>query len=317
MTSSETKRRNTRASKQVPLPPCSLTERDLRILQAVGDCGALTAPHISRLLFPPAFIHGEPATHSNCQYRLKLLTAHGYLLRFEQPHLSTDGRKPYVYVLPKRGAQLVAAWRDDPDTALPRHREGDTKFSGHYLEHLIRTNDVRVAILAAVAKTDNRVQLVTWYDELTLRQTHSKDRLKVQGAAGRTTYQVLVPDAYCRLYTPAPDEHTYHLFLEIDRGGETGMSTTGSRRDYASKVRMHCRYYDSGAFANRYGGKGLRILTVTTTETRLQLLKQITEHVGGKTRFWFTTFAAINHEPILTAPIWHVATEQTLRPLLW
>src|SRR3712207_2628511 len=154
MTSFETRRSH---SKQASLPPLSLTERDKQLLAVVGECGALTAPQLSRCLFPPASINGIPATHSNCLHRLKLLTAHGYLVRFELPHLLREGRKPYVYLLAKKGAEFIASWHDDPDEQIPRFQRSDRTLSGRYLEHLLLTNDVRLAITAAVAQTNNRV----------------------------------------------------------------------------------------------------------------------------------------------------------------
>lgn len=61
----------------------------------------------------------------------------------------------------------------------------------------------------------------------------------------------------------------------------------------------------------------MRILTVTTGQKRLENLLAITEEVGGKARFWFTTFERILHADILVDPIWNVAGADSLRSLTW
>ena len=46
-----------------------------------------------------------------------------------------------------------------------------------------------------------------------------------------------------------------------------------------------------------------------------ELLKLL-EEIKGQRRFWFTTLDAIQSESVLTAPIWQVATEDSLRVLI-
>jgi hypothetical protein len=55
-------------------------------------------------------------------------------------------------------------------------------------------------------------------------------------------------------------------------------------------MRAYAAYVASGAYTARYGSRGLRILTVTTSPGRLANLKRIAEE-AGKSRFWFTTMA--------------------------
>jgi len=64
-------------------------------------------------------------------------------------------------------------------------------------------------------------------------------------------------------------------------------------------------------------GKGFRVLTVTTTQKRLEHLRQATEAAGGQNRFWFTTFDQVTPETVLTAPIWQVAGADKCYALLW
>ena len=67
-------------------------------------------------------------------------------------------------------------------------------------------------------------------------------------------------------------------------------------------------YFHSGLFQKRYQAKTVRILTVTTNDRRVQTLKTITEDVGGKRRFWFTTFDQVTPQAVLTGQVWQVAS---------
>jgi hypothetical protein len=309
MKSSETKKH--------ALPPLSLTERDVQMLKTIADCTGLTAPQLSTLFFPPAYDNGKPVTHSNCKYRLKLLYQHGYLVRVEQPHLAKEGRKPYVYVLSKKAAQLLATWLDCPVTELSFYRMREQRFSSPFLDHLIRTNDVRVALIKAVERSGH-AHISTWLDEVTLRQLHSHDTLVIKGAYGKQHQTVLVPDSYFLLHTEQPEIHDYHTFVEIDLGSERTLGTDANRQDFAHKITLYQLYYTSGLYQKRYGAQGMRVLIVTTSATRLTNLKQITERMGGKTRFWFTTFAAIMADDyLLTTPIWQIASKDGFHPLIW
>lgn len=298
------------------------SERDLQMLQAIDQCSALTAPQLSRLFFPPAIIKGKAQTHSNCQYRLNQLYNHGYLLRYEQPILLSKGRKPYLYYLSPTGVHLLAQWLDCDPTELASSRDRGNQLSGSFLDHLMLINDVRVALMRAVKEPNSGVSLVRWVDERTLKSTHSQDKLTMTSAQGRQQTRVLVPDGYFHLHAELPEAHEYHHFLEVDRGTETGRSSVEGRRDWALKISMYRAYFankpDQPSFyQRRYHTQGGRVMTVTTSETRLAHLKRITEEVGGKKRFWFTTFDKLKLEPLLTTPIWQIATQEGLHTLIY
>src|SRR5690242_5437175 len=97
-----------------------LPDRVYQMLLIIAACGALTAIQISTLLFPPAVLRRKgkekkllPApksiVHSNCQSWLKRLCKAGYLRRIERYQLLSEGKKPYLYAVTARGAQVLAA----------------------------------------------------------------------------------------------------------------------------------------------------------------------------------------------------------------
>jgi len=286
------------------LPPFRLTRRDREIVRAVRDFRVLTTVQVEGLFFTPT-LSGK--VNPRCQQRLKLLFHHGFLTRDEQPQKLSEGRKPLVYALDQAGDALLA----ETDGADLDWASGGYDVSWPFLDHLLATNDVRVAITVAVKQGSPR--LARWLDDATLKGPHLKDYVTLTGPEGGRTKVAVVPDGYFALET---DEAIYHHFLEIDRATVVGRASDGERRDWTRKVHAYRQYLDSGRFEERYGGRGLRILTVTTGERRLANLLRITEAAGGRSRFWFTTFARVSAQTVLSEPIWRVAASPEPRRLM-
>lgn len=310
MKSSEKKprlRATKRASLQA-LPGFRLTQRDREIIKAVYAHRALTTLQIARFFFPPSPKRG---INSWGQYRLQLLYQYRYLYRVEQAQKLSEGRKPLVYFLDVNGAQVVA----DILGLAPEEldwRPGENDVSPLFLDHLIATNDVRIAISLAAQKQGWKV--AKWIDEKTLKSSQMKDVVEITGPQGRKQRAAVVPDGYFLLHA---GEYVYHHFVEVDRRTVTGEASLWGRRDWARKVRAYLAYFRSGKYQDRYQAKGLRILTVTTGERRLANLKTVTEKVGGKKMFWFTTFDKVTPETVLTDPIWQMASEEGFHSLTW
>ena len=55
---------------------------------------------------------------------------------------------------------------------------------------------------------------------------------------------------------------------------------------------------------------------VTTSAGRTESLRRMTEQAGGKQRYWFTTLDQISPSTVLKTPIWQVATQSVLQPLV-
>lgn len=215
------------------------------------------------------------------------------------------------YFLDKKGAELIAQLRgcelSELDWNPKDHLAGHT-----FLDHLLATNDVRVAIALACQRHGYTIE--RWLDEKTLKSDQMKDTVILVSSRGARQKASVVPDGYFLLHTGA---YRYHQFLEIDRATVTGKSRDWGKRTWARKVAAYLEYYRSGKYQERYQTKNMRILTVTTGGTRLANLKAVTEEAGGKARFWFTTFDQISPETVLTEPIWQVAGKEGLYSLVW
>ncbi len=289
------------------LPGLRLTPRDAAILMAVYQYRALTTKQIETLFFLPNKVSSKPNTR--CQYRLQLLYQHGYLLRDEQPQKLTEGRKPFVYWLNDRGAQLVEELLDGDELDW---NPSEHHVSNLFLVHLLATNDVRVAITIAAQK--HNFSIDTWLDDRTLKRRHMTDVVTLRGPQGGTQKAAVVPDGFFVLNTPSA---MYHHCLEIDLATVTGLSSVPGRRDIARKIRAYLAYFQSGKYEQRYGTYKGRVLIVTTGEKRVANLKAITENVGGKQRFWLTTLARVQSNDVLTDPIWQKAGDAGFHTLIW
>lgn len=277
------------------------TPRETAILRAVYAYRALTTPQIDALLFPATRGRTSTEPSSRCRHRMKLLAAEEYVYRREQPQLLSEGRKHYVYFLAPRGAAKLAGLDGlFPEQLDWRDREYDVGWP--FLDHLLATNNVRIAI--TVAAHVRGLTLSVWRDDRTLKRHHAKETVVLTGPQGGTQRATVIPDGY---FVLEDGPYRSHHFLEVDRRTETGAATTWGRRDWVRKVAAYMEYHYSGKYLARYRTRSMRVLTVTTGEKRLANLKAITEKVGGRSRFWFTTFDRLTPDTALTKPIWNVA----------
>ncbi len=280
-------------------PRIRLSQRDLKVIEAVYTHRALTTDQVEDLFFAsdPSLRYGKKTW---CQNRLKLLYHNGFLFRDEQPRKMTDPRKPFVYFLDEKGAQALCEYLGlEPEEI--NWQPDENQVSHLFLDHLLKINQVRVAIEVAV---QGEVQLVQWVDDRTLQQRGMKDYVTLKGPQGGERKRAAIADSYFHLQRNGYD---FHFLLEADRGTVVGEYTKWGRRDWAEKIKTYLAYYASGLYQKRWNTTSLRILTVTTTPRRLETLKRITEEAGGKGRFWFTTFDQIKSSTVLFDPIWQRA----------
>ncbi|MBM3315922.1 hypothetical protein FJY71_08845, partial [candidate division WOR-3 bacterium] len=282
------------------------TLRDIEIIQAVQQYRALTTAQIEALFFSP-MRDGRP--NPRCQMRLKHLFHRGYLARYEQPQRLSEGRKPLIYLLDRTGAQLLVSELGVEPTDLG-WRPGDNQLSPFFLDHLLATNEVRIAF--TLAARDRGWKIDTWIDDKALRSREMKDYVTIDQSGGRTRRAAVVPDGY---FTLTDGRYRYHHLLEIDRATTTGQPTVTGKRSWQLKVQTYLAYWRSGLYQKRYETTSYRVLTVTTGPTRLENLKRITEAAGGGSVFWFTTFGELARDTVIANPIWRVAGVAALHAL--
>src|SRR5438876_6708507 len=133
-------------------PPMELTERDCELLRTVNDFRAVRGDQLHRLFF---------TSRSAAQYRLQRLFQHEFLDRHFLPVVEGGpAASPTVYTLAKRGAQTLI-----DQVGLDRRdiRLRERAFNWRFLDHLLKINEVRVAVLLAAKALG--FTLETWLDE--------------------------------------------------------------------------------------------------------------------------------------------------------
>lgn len=298
------------------LPPLRLRARDLEILRATYEYRALT-PRLFELLFwttpgladhPPAGAQLPPKKlNTRAHTRLQRLYHHGYLARFEQ---ATTRRqpKPFVYMLDQRGADLLS----DDAGARVDWRPAHNRITLAFLDHLLLGNTFRLCV--TLAAREQNVALVEWIDDDDLKHRQQANYVTLPGPDGGQARKVpILPDGYFHLQT---EDNQFRFFVEIDRGTIVGQSSRWDRRDWATRVRAYNAFVEGGQFAKRFGGQGMRVLTITTGESRMRNLLRVTRDVGGRNRWWFSTFDRIAPATVL-GPVWEAAGKPGLHSLVW
>ena len=273
-------------------PRMRLTERDVAVVLAVYAYRVLRRDQIQRMFFTGKNTANE---------RLKRLYQHGYLDRRWLPVEYGQGSSQALYLLAERGAQLVAA-SVGVDRAAIDWKDAHNRVRSPFLEHLLMTNEVRLALTLAARRHGYAVE--RWLDEETLK-AHAEG-VNVTREDGTARHVPLVPDGYFSLDL---GDRRAHFFLEIDRATE-------ANRRWADKVRAYQRYAHSGRYAARYQARSLRVLSVTTGRKRLDNLKRTTERAGGDAMFWFASVGDVAPSKALVQPVWHVAGQERPNPLI-
>ena len=283
-------------------PRYQLTDRDVAVVDAVARHRFLSTDQIAALLFPTQ----GGIVSSQCRLRLRLLVSAGFLTRFEQPVVRGKGTKPALFGLAAAGPDLLVselAYAPEDIDWHPSHSD----VSWFFLDHQIMINDIFVALNQACARVG--WTLAEWVDDRILKKLHAEPVL-ITDAIGKERWVSVVPDAYCAIACPDPttgDHRLLRFFVEADRATMTVISSTQQRRTWQKRIRAYQAYFDSPQIIKTYGTRRFRVLTVTTSPTRLQSLKAATEAASGMNKFWFTTEDALSAEMALEAPIWHKA----------
>ena len=277
-----------------------LTKRDMSILELLLVYRYLTRAQVQQLVFPRP---DEARAHSRknvVSKRLKLLYHNEYVDRIHPPIASSQGSSPIVYCLDRKGARFLASRLELEVRDMPwrkRQRERGLLF----LEHTLAINDFRIAVTLAVRSGSHRI--ISWRDERSLRGSVPKDCIL---EVVRDMRRTVVPDAF---FTLDVEGRRASFYLELDRGHVEGARMRARFKAYGE-------YYSSGLYEQQFGAKGLRVLTVTTTEKRLENLKEWVESEKSRRLFWFTTQDLVAPGAVLRERIWQVGGEERLHALL-
>lgn len=256
-------------------PRFQITSRDKQIILRVFYYRLLTAHQIEALLF---YTSSTPrGSKAQCQRRLQLLYHHEYLDRIQLPVLMGEGRKPFIYGLAHRGAQLAAAELGMSNSTMKWHPKQNQRKDLYRVDHDLANNDIWVILDRLVQA--HALSMPYWLTQWHLQSPPIKSKLPHIVIHGVNKYKL--PDSYFALQFPMYSDLA-HFFYEEDRG-------TQSQRQWQEKVAAYREFKRSGRAEQNFGFRNFRVLTKTTTYKRLETLKQWTQQAGGDAIFWFTT----------------------------
>lgn len=245
-----------------------LSERDLDVLGSLGRMRFLSVPQVAALHFPSA----DAALRRLRELRARKLLTEAYV-----PVRPYDRRAKSVFALSALGARALARARDGP---APRHVPEHERRSGLFLDHTLARNALYVVL--ELLHRDAAFQLLAW--------RHGPDGVRSSARVrldGRTVRVPLIPDAFVAL---REGSSVQGLVVEIDMGT---VAPERMRLRYAG----YFRWWKGRGHVARFGNMPVRVLTVTTTPSRLERLRAAAAGGAGEghTRlFWFSLLEEVD-----------------------
>ena len=272
-------------------PPMKLTDRDKRVIEWVYLFRFLTRDQIKLLEF-------ESVSKTACQRRLSLLYHNKYLSAIHKPTHAGYGSSKRAYCLSKRGKEVISFMYDGMDSKNIKWNKKNNQVEIYFLEHTLAVNDVRVAFTISARSLGYELK---WIPEWELKAL--KEKVRDPENPGKSL--AVTPDGYFLL---KGEGKKASFFVEADRATETN-------RRWKDKIRGYVEYAKTGQYYKRYKAESLRVLTVTTTQERMENLHATTKKVRGASFFWFTTKEKIFNNNVIINPLWVKSNKQELLTL--
>lgn len=251
------------------IPRLQLMPRDIEILKVLKDYRFLTACQIQKLFFK---------TVHKSRRRLFKLWQNKYLERVFLPPKMGEGSPYAIYALGSRGVRLLVN-----QLGLDRQAIGHTipRSKGSYLfiEHTLKRNDLRIALTLACKSTPN-IELLFWRQDKSI-----KDHVTFINSKSQKLLRIpLMADGFFGLKI---NNKKFYFFVEIDRGSI-------DNKRILNRMKGYYNFWLQKRHIKKFGIGNFRVLTITTTQQRMENLIETTKKVRkgniGSNLFWFTTF---------------------------
>jgi hypothetical protein len=277
-----TKRRHRHIRTKEDLEPIRITDRDMRILHAVGDYRLLTTSQIRKLFFRS--VH-------KARKRLFKLWQHGLVDRRFQAISLGDKPKDTLYVPSRHGARLLAQKGGSWGKAQSKAKSS-AGTSSLFIDHTIARNDFRIGLETSVTHTKD-TRLVSWRHDLDIRQTVDV----ISGTASPKLQRVtLIADAK---FTLAREGHGQTFFLEVDRG-------TVSLSRWRTRLAAYSKLLSLQQLPGRT--KPFLLLVTTPSETRAENIASMNgplQFIRHEIVFFATQLSVDNQSSnLVEASIW-------------
>jgi len=272
------------------------SDRDAQILLTLYKYRFLSISQIKRLFFPSL---------QTAYRRMRILRQASFASSFSVPNIDES-----IFSVAKEGMISVAG---SLGVEIEDLKWSDTRTKPkdyYFMRHFLAINDFRISLTLACDASQIRLLgfIPDYYGEKTERGGVSKYIKDVVCDIESDLEEVShTPDG---VFALEKEGKQALFFLEIDRGTEVVSNT---KKGVLKSLRFYLNYLLEGKY-QRYGKdfgvesfKGFRSLYVTTSDTRVQNIRQATEVLNieqkAKHFHWICTFEKLNEQTIFE-PIW-------------
>jgi hypothetical protein len=287
-------------------PYMKLTPRDLAILGHVARHRFLNSRQIMELV----------GKSPRVVRRLELLFRCGYLdrPRAQLVYYAKAGSEPLVYALGRLGAKALAG---SPKETHEAHRwtHKNKRVGQVHVQHTIEAADILVR-LETETRSRNGVRLVSRTELLDEAPPATRDMtepLKLSADvswANRNHRLAVIPDdAFALEFTDGGAVERANFFLELDRETMPVMRRSKSldrqnrQTSMLSKFLTYHRVWRDKLHTTRFGWENFRVLTVTTSDKRvdsmIEAVKAVTDG-RGSSLFLFATASVLKSGDVLS-----------------
>jgi len=292
-----------------------VTKRVLTILEALATHRYLSTDQIVRL---------DGGSAAYLRHLLRLLHRHGLAERpaGQAAYLSSflhQGNVSLVYAITRTGMRLLADHHMPVDARLDWTAKNTGTGSALFLAHALEVSEFMLDCRLAMP-ADRSLQLIDHNHLLPLFPAATRAR--------KFPYQVIVnvqldnlphtltvvPD---RLFRVVASQHHWNFALEIDRGNESLSARSKKitkKATWRKKLAGYYSAYRQDKFEHTWGFPAVRVVTVTTSEARIDHMLALQRDITGDTvpgLFLYATRARIARHGVL-GPAWRSANADNI-----
>lgn len=225
----------------------------------------------------------------------------------------------YVYALGINGHRLLYPHLHQKGAAGTDWRLKNQRVQPLSIDHRLLVTEAVLTFFLAGEQLG--LTMATWLEGKEFHQATGLPQYVVITTPATEVDVPLNPDAYFVLAHAGGRRD--HFFLEVDRGTEPVVRSQWNRTSIRRKLAAYWQLYRTRV-AERAGIPSFRVLTVTTSNTRVDNMRALARAMDpkhkGSSMFLFATTGQITLDdaaPALTAPIWLPPVESSPpRPLL-
>jgi hypothetical protein len=237
--------------------------------------------------------------------RLRELFQHGYLNRpLAQLYLRSDpkggvireGSVPMVYCVTAQGIEAIGPQRRAELGHEKLSWVGKNDGDRFYLQHTLAIGDLSIGVDCAVRQSDTRVRLS---DSELCAGMSDKRRQSGKKWLLEVAHKGVAISTLCDLAFGIGDKaigRRWNFLCEIDMGTMTVSTGDLSKSSILRKMVGYARASFDGHYAKAFGWQGVRVVFLTTSETRVQSMIDAAKQKFGKSKeghlFLFGTHAS-------------------------